>query len=450
MNNMKNRFITVYSIIATFVLIFSLSFFGYNLYNEYSINSIKSQTKYETLLNDLRTISYNNMQNDSEYSKSIQNAIGDTNDYAFIQIKRNNETVAYFPADKLREETDSLFTKFHKDELNVNKQTVSIVCTLYLIHPDSIYYYAKISFLMVLIITVITIIMIVYLKISEDDSDVISYSEDFEEEAEIENNTEQEFKTPSEAEVESDVEPNYEPEIDSENEAQIKEAEEEFSAQIEAENQTKEIEKPSAEVTPEEVQAIFAEPLTDEQQAKLPIEDSFPQNYNENQNADSEPTGLFDPQTGIGWESYLHTRLDNEIDRATASEIDLSLFVIKLAEITTASEEYKNVCNYLAIQFQFKDLLFERNQDSIVALKISMNIDEALNLADKLYSDICNIINSQNCRIGISSRSIRMVTGDRLLLESEQALVHTDSSSPIIAFRVDSEKYRQLMEQNQA
>ena len=77
-----------------------------------------------------------------------------------------------------------------------------------------------------------------------------------------------------------------------------------------------------------------------------------------------------------------------------------------------------------------------------------MNVDEALNLADKLYSDICNILNNRNCRIGISSRSIRMVTGERLILEAEQAIEHTDANSPVIAFRVDSEKYRQLMEQN--
>jgi hypothetical protein len=42
-----------------------------------------------------------------------------------------------------------------------------------------------------------------------------------------------------------------------------------------------------------------------------------------------------------------------------------------------------------------------------------------------------------------------MVVGDRLILEAEQAIEHSDTSSPVIAFRVDSEKYRQLMEANQ-
>ena len=78
-----------------------------------------------------------------------------------------------------------------------------------------------------------------------------------------------------------------------------------------------------------------------------------------------------------------------------------------------------------------------------------MNVDEALTLAEKLYKDICNIVNTKAVRIGISSRSIRMVIGKRLVLEAEQAIEHSDDTAPVIAFRVDSEKYRRLMEQNQ-
>ena len=68
-----------------------------------------------------------------------------------------------------------------------------------------------------------------------------------------------------------------------------------------------------------------------------------------------------------------------------------------------------------------------------------MNVDEALTMADKLYNDICNIVNNKTPRIGISSRSIRMVGGDRLILEAEQAIEHTEAAAPVIAFRVDSE-----------
>ena len=448
---MKNRFIVVYSVFAIAVFVFSISFFGFNLYKEYSTNTSKTESRYTNLVNDIRTLSYNQEANNSTYVQGIKNAVGDAGYYSFIQVRRNGETIVLYPSGKMKEETVSRLTKNYNSTLTVNKQNVTVDCNLYLIRPDSIFYYARISFLMILIITIITIIMIIYLNLSEASSDVISLEEE-DDEAALDEEEE------SEEEVITEESTSTETEAAEESEAVSEEAEEpEETEKPEEENES------HAQITPEEVKAILSEPLTDEQAkteekaaaetapaaeapaaepAKLPVDEIAP--------ASTEPSGLFDPDTGIGWESYLLTRLDNEIDRATASEIDLSLFVFKLPSVERKSEVFKNICNYLAIQFQFKDLLFEHRNDCIVAIQISMNVDEALNLADKLYSDISNMINSNSCRIGISSRSIRMVSGARLILEAEQAIEHADAKSPVIAFRVDSEKYRQLMEQNQA
>ena len=443
---MKNRFIVVYTVFAAAVFIFALSFFGFNLYKEYSTNLEKSDIRYTNLVNDIRTLSYNQAENNASYAQSIKKAVGDSGAYSFIQVKREGETVVFYPAGKLKEETVSKLTKSFSTSLTVNKQSVTVDCNLYLIRPDSIFYYARVSFLMILIITIITVIMIIYLNLVEEtSSDVISLEETSEEE------TEEEILDDSEETVNiSETE---------KVEERVKETEAPAPV-IEPEKTENETEEKSAEVTPEEVKAIFAEPLTDDavnetvedaipvdnpapvEPAKLPVDEIKPAKTADN------PSGLFDPATGIGWESYLLTRLNNEIERATASEIDISLFVIKVPDISMTSEVYKNICNYLAIQFQFKDLLFEYKDDSIVAIKISMNVDEALSLAEKLYTDICNIIDGKNCRIGITSRSIRMVTGERLLLEAEQSIEHSDASSPIIAFRVDSEKYRQMIEMN--
>ena len=443
---MKNRFIVVYTVFAAAVFIFALSFFGFNLYKEYSTNLEKSDIRYTNLVNDIRTLSYNQAENNASYAQSIKKAVGDSGAYSFIQVKREGETVVFYPAGKLKEETVSKLTKSFSTSLTVNKQSVTVDCNLYLIRPDSIFYYARVSFLMILIITIITVIMIIYLNLVEEtSSDVISLEETSEEETE-----EEILDDPEETVNISETEKVEEREKETEAPAPV----------IEPEKTENETEEKSAEVTPEEVKAIFAEPLTDDvvnetvedaipvdnpapvEPAKLPVDEIKPAKTADN------PSGLFDPATGIGWESYLLTRLNNEIERATASEIDISLFVIKVPDISMTSEVYKNICNYLAIQFQFKDLLFEYKDDSIVAIKISMNVDEALSLAEKLYTDICNIIDGKNCRIGITSRSIRMVTGERLLLEAEQSIEHSDASSPIIAFRVDSEKYRQMIEMN--
>ena len=448
---MKNRFIVVYTVFAAAVFIFSLSFFGFNLYREYSANVEKSEDKYKTLVSDIRNLSFNQAQNNSLYSKGIKDAVGDTGAYAFIQVRRYGETVVYYPSGKLKEETVSKLTKSFTKEIIVNTEPILIECNIYLIRPDSIFYYARVSFLMILIITIITIIMIIYLNLSEQTSGVISLTEEAIEENDDDENLE---LNAEEDKVSEDTNETGEDSITSENNSENEIIFEDTGDFDNLNNKTEESEENEhklAEVTPEEVKAILSEPFTDQEAqkeetvtepAKLPVDEVAPAQ------TDIPPSGLFDPETGIGWESYLLTRLNNEIDRATASEIDLSLFVVKLPEVDMKSEIFKNVCNYLAIQFQFKDLLFEHKNDSIIAIKSSMNVDEALNLADKLYSDICNILNNRNCRIGISSRSIRMVTGERLILEAEQAIEHTDANSPVIAFRVDSEKYRQLMEQN--
>ena len=186
------------------------------------------------------------------------------------------------------------------------------------------------------------------------------------------------------------------------------------------------------------------------------IESSDVKENNDAENApasdssESNPSGLFNPVTGLGWESYLDTRLENEINRAISSEIDISVFIINIPNLERESEESKKVSEYLSLQFQFKDLLFEYKNDCIVAIKISMNLDDALNFADKIHAEIMQIINQKECYIGISTRSIRIVSRERLLNEAWAALEHAkqEEDSPIIAFRVDADKYRQFLEQN--
>ena len=96
---MKNRFIVIYTIFAAAVFIFSVTFFGFNLYKEYSTNLEKSELKFTELVNDIRTLSYAQDENTPAYAQGIKNAVGDAADYSFIQVRRNNETVpSHVPA----------------------------------------------------------------------------------------------------------------------------------------------------------------------------------------------------------------------------------------------------------------------------------------------------------------------------------------------------------------
>ena len=112
----------------------------------------------------------------------------------------------------------------------------------------------------------------------------------------------------------------------------------------------------------------------------------------------------------------------------------------------------KKICDYLTVEFQFKDLLFEYKDDSICGIKISMNIDNAITFAEKLVAEIKLIAASESPTVlaVVTTRGIRMVSGERLLKEASEAVKHAakDPKCPVVGFRADAVKYRKFLETN--
>ena len=479
---MKNKFIIFYTIFASAVFAFAISLFGVNIYKEYSQGQSRANQRYNTLVTDIK--SYNSIDKEiSENSLSnLKSVLKDFNDFSFIQINLNNSEILKYPKDASADLTVSNLTKTFSSNFNTQNGQFEILCNMYLLRPSSIYYYAKISFIIILIVTIITIILIFYINSqekqfsakvsSEADSELLNEN-DFDSKLQLDENL-----SGSSSEVDSSfIQQNSVNSIDldidlSSESEQNKNSFDEDSEQIsDLEKNTEmdtEIQQTDSEddaLNPEDKNNEDSQTENEEKEspASLPdyespmiIESSDAKENNDAENApasdssESNPSGLFNPVTGLGWESYLNTRLENEINRAISSEIDISVFIINIPNLERESEESKKVSEYLSLQFQFKDLLFEYKNDCIVAIKISMNLDEALNFADKIHADISQILEQKQCYIGISTRSIRIVSGERLFNEALAAVEHAknEEDSPIIAFRVDVEKYRQFLEQN--
>lgn len=479
---MKNKFIIFYTVFASAIFAFAIAFFGVNIYKEYSQGQARANQRYNTLITDIKA--YNSIdKNISETSLSnIKSVLKDFNDFSFIQIKLNDSEILKYPKDVSAELTVSNLTKTFSSNFNTQNGQFEILCNLYLLRPSSIYYYAKISFIIILIVTLITIILIFYINSqekqfsakvsSEADSEFLNEN-DFDSKLQLDENI-----SGSSSEVESSsIQQNSVNSIDldidlSSESEQNKNSFEEDSEQIfdlekntEMDTEIQQTDSEDSALNPEDKNNEDSQTENEEKEipASLPdyespviIESSDVKENNDAENApasdssESNPSGLFNPVTGLGWESYLDTRLENEINRAISSEIDISVFIINIPNLERESEESKKVSEYLSLQFQFKDLLFEYKNDCIVAIKISMNLDDALNFADKIHAEIMQIINQKECYIGISTRSIRIVSSERLLNEAWAALEHAkqEEDSPIIAFRVDADKYRQFLEQN--
>ena len=479
---MKNKFIIFYTVFASAIFAFAIAFFGVNIYKEYSQGQARANQRYNTLITDIKA--YNSIdKNISETSLSnIKSVLKDFNDFSFIQIKLNDSEILKYPKDVSAELTVSNLTKTFSSNFNTQNGQFEILCNLYLLRPSSIYYYAKISFIIILIVTLITIILIFYInsqekqfsaKVSSEADAELLNENDFDSKLQLDENL-----SGSSSEVESSsIQHNSVNSIDldidlSSESEQNKNSFDEDSEQIfdlekntEMETEIQQTDSEYSALTPEDRNNENSQTENEEKEipASLPdyespviIESSDVKENNDAENApasdssESNPSGLFNPVTGLGWESYLDTRLENEINRAISSEIDISVFIINIPNLERESEESKKVSEYLSLQFQFKDLLFEYKNDCIVAIKISMNLDDALNFADKIHAEIMQIINQKECYIGISTRSIRIVSSERLLNEAWAALEHAkqEEDSPIIAFRVDADKYRQFLEQN--
>lgn len=408
---MNKKFTIFYTIFASLVFLLSIFYFGFNLYNDYLTGSSEVSKKYTTILTKVRSATE---KDNSNIAKNVSNSIHNMNDFAFIQVKKDNTVIFSYPNNFTREQTKSNLTKSFDGNFTNSNGKFSIACEIYLLNPGSVSYYAKLSFLMILIITLVTVIMIIYLNVNDNKKNVTEKVEKIADESEDDNSTEQADEN---TEEETEVTESEQVEITSENEDSSE------SAKTVTETPKEKIELPYEELKPVQIKV---------------------------ENTEVSPIGLFNEENGIGWQNYLLPRLESELNRAISSEFDLSLFVIKLPQIDRNSETFLNICKYLILQFQFKDLIFEYKDDCVVAMKINMNLDEALVFSEKIYSDIKNMIENNDCYIGISTRSIRMVSGERLLFEAEEAMQHAelDQTSPVIAFRVDSEKYRQYFEHN--
>ena len=464
---MKKSFVIIYSIIISLILVFAISLFGYNIYTDYKKGNIAADNRFERMSLSIKQIPESVKLNSRDFENSILRAINGIENYSSLSIEINDQPYINYPTEKDMQQGSSklIVNKYKTFDLHGNK--ITITANLYVLTPAVINHDVKISFAIILFVTVLTLFLIMLDALLGKNSKMKSKPEDsiYVEPETDEAENEKIIKAINEAKKSDDeLNDNEEEETSTdesilttdesilttdENQIIIPKFEENgHDFKITTIEEPVEEEKISEEIEASEINEYKTQ-LENDEVLPLPSDEIKPMNIEVENNS---PAGLFSPVTGFGWESYLNTRLDNELNRATASESDLSLFIIKIKEVSRESDITKKICGYLTTQFQFKDMIFEFREDSYVALKIGTSIDDAISFANKLLLDIDNILNGfGKCYIGISTRSVRMVNAERLVNEAEQALKHAEqeADSPIIAFRVDADKYRKFLEEKE-
>jgi GGDEF domain-containing protein len=162
------------------------------------------------------------------------------------------------------------------------------------------------------------------------------------------------------------------------------------------------------------------------------------------QTSSGAAAGLFSPETGLGWNEHLPQRLGSELERAAASDQDLSLLFIGSPELD--GYNLKVLAKHILEAFPFRDLVFEHDSQAIAVILPDKDLDQSLQEARGFQSRLRSGSWSGpvNISVGLSARNGRLISPNRLLTEVSQALKQAESAGggQIIAFRADPDKYR--------
>ncbi len=324
--------------------------------------------------------------------------------------------------------TSSPFIKVFSTTVSASsKENTVLTAAVYTLHPSDIYNPARLSFLVILACTLSVFAVLIYLSV---------FGQGAEYEAE-KTAAQTEFFPNPERESTAVHMPTLQPQTASyapPSESAEPEIAADFEPPLYAQTVT---ERAPSYPEPDGTGTAFAAPADAEE---LPAQDRI-----------SDPTGLFSPATGVGWESYMETRLDSELVRAASSEQDLALVLLRIPGLENNPLMMKRIAAVLLDFFKFRDFVFEYKKDGFAGILLNINLDQAMVLSETMHTQLKELLESENIReklaIGISTRSLRILPGSRLISEANQALEKAfgETGLPIVAFRVNPDKYRQFV-----
>jgi GGDEF domain-containing protein len=150
------------------------------------------------------------------------------------------------------------------------------------------------------------------------------------------------------------------------------------------------------------------------------------------------------------WAEYLEPRLKAELERAAASDQDISVARVRIDE-PYADQRLPLVTAEIARQlkqsFPLHDLIFEAGNDSFTLLLPDSDVDAAVRVLEEFRKKSGSApIEGRNrsVSIGASSRGGRLI-GEKVLLEEADIAVakaSREGGNQVIGFRADATRFR--------
>lgn len=455
--------------------------FAASLIFEYSGGTKRAQERFTSLTKDLSRNLKENDIGSAEFSRAILESLGNVSDIAAIQVSSDGKLLFSYPVSIDENKTaSSPLIKQLSTSVKGGENSAVLTAALYTLKPSSIYYKGRVAFLVILAATLAAALNLIIVSKKDTDGDgqedtdaekdgaedyffeeempdyekVARKETDAKEDATVYENDAEEEAAVTENDTAEDTAVNV---VTAENNAVAEENS--YGTEIDSDKTLDFEDQTDIEETIPSVQE--KEPVLEngqnagEEEGAATEDASFAEEIHEEPSLaenNAAPVGLFDEKTGFGWEQYMPTRLDSELIRAASSEQDLALFTVRIPGIDWTTPEGKETASIIKDWVKFNDLVFDYGSDGFTAIFQNQNTDAALAEAEKTHTEIVSVLKRANSSaetpfVGISTRSLRLISGKRLFNESEQALFHAmeDKDSPIVAFRVNPDKYRSYL-----
>ena len=474
---MKAKGNSIFAATISAVYVLAVLFFVLSLGLEHRNGSELSKKRFNSITKDLSRISKNYAPQTQQFYDEFLFSLGNVADIAGIQIKYDEQLIFSYP-NKLSEFEKikpSLAHVFSTTVFAENGVPLTLTASIYLLKPSSIFYKGVAALAAVLLATLATAVYLVFFIKRGDfpkekdaaDADQI-VSQKVEEETSQEDLAEDDIDKPDDEKSTSEDTEETEDLIDDSDDS-IDESIDETEEEQDSENTTDSSLAPLEEEQPDEAEQLppvetlppleasdedvlaFLDEKPNDDTPPQDTADSSTKNEDWSEGTEGEPSGLFCPDTGFGWEEYMLTRLEAELVRAASSDQDLSLFTIRVKGVNWRSPCGNEVARTILEAVKFNDLVFNNKHDGATAIFLNQNTDKSLLIAGELQNAVSTIIAKHgqeehlSCAIGISSRSLRLISSSRLVNESEEALNRTDADSPVIAFKVNPERYKNYL-----
>lgn len=479
----QKKSISIFSAVALFLYISSIVFFCISLISEYKTAERHVETRFKKLAKSAADIYKAETKSTATFTNSMLQIINSTSDIAAVFVLSGGETIFEWPQSNNFDASSPLLKSCSTTISQDGAGAVTLTASLYVLKPESIYKTAKLSFIVVLAATLCTVVFFVYINITttmpseKPFADIPKFSRKKPIKADETNlSTESDgFSDVVTFSPISEISPtlaslhtisplsNDNDESEKANDESAKHASSTFSpvsiindpAAVSRTFSNRIAEEPFT-LTRETISPVSmtqtdtAFTLVDETISGRTIAGSTQENEAAQQ-VPSMQNSRYSPFTGFSWESFIDVSTQEELQASIEQGKDVSLMFMRISGLDRMDYISESVRTVLFTAIANRELLFEYKTDGYAVLLPQTDIDGAIKIAELIEPKVAEVLQAQNfpgqLMIGIASRTQRMIDASVLHDEAEKALAHADASLPLIAFRVDPEKYKEFVEQ---